>query len=171
MDARDYSDTAAAAWSRIDPDVDLQAYGIMLRLIRAGRLMEAALDRTASAHGFDVRGDYEVLATLRRAHPTPLRPQDLADRVMISAPGVTGRLDRLENAGLVTREPHPTDRRSTFISITAAGIERTDQTFHAVVDEAARLVDGFTAKRRQRLTHELRGLLLVLGDTAAPTGT
>jgi DNA-binding MarR family transcriptional regulator len=164
-EATDYTSTAAAAWSRIVPDVDLQAYGIVVRLIRAGRLMEASLDRTAADHGFDVRGDYEVLAALRRSHPTPLRPQDLADRVMISPPGMTGRLDRLENAGLIKRAPHPTDRRSTFVEITPEGILRTDQTFHSVVDEAGRLLDDIPATRRQRLTQDLRELLIILGDT------
>lgn len=161
----DYTDAAAAAWSRVAPDLDLQAYGIVVRLIRAGRLMEASLDHVASAHRFDVRGDYEVLAALRRAHPTPLRPQDLADRVMISAPGITGRLDRLENAGLITRAPHPSDRRSTFIAITPAGIQRADQTIHSVASDASRLLDGFPTKRRERLTQELRELLIILGDT------
>jgi len=161
----DYTDAATAAWTRIAPDADLQGYGIVIRLIRAGRLMEASLDQIADNHGFDVHGDYEVLAALRRAHPTPLRPQDLADRVMISAPGMTGRLDRLENVGLITRAPNPTDRRSTFISITPAGIQLTDQTFHSVVDEADRLLDGFPTTRRRRLTQELRELLIILGDT------
>jgi DNA-binding MarR family transcriptional regulator len=161
----DYTDAAADAWSLVAPDVDLQGYGIVVRLIRAGRVMEASLDEIADNHGFDVHGDYEVLAALRRAHPTPLRPQDLADRVMISAPGMTGRLDRLENAGLITRAPHPTDRRSTFISITRSGIQLTDQTFRSVVDEAGRLLDGFPTTRRRRLTQELRELLIILGDT------
>ncbi len=161
----DYTDAAAAAWKRIASDVDLLGYGVVIRLIRAGRLMEASLDQIADNHGFDVHGDYEVLAALRRAHPTPLRPQDLADRVMISAPGMTGRLDRLENAGFITREPHPTDRRSTFISITPAGIQLTDQTFRSVVNEADRLLNGFPTTRQRRLTQELRELLIILGDT------
>ena len=161
----DYTHAAAAVWSLVAPDVDLQGYGIVVRLIRAGRLMEASLDQIADNHGFDVHGDYEVLAALRRSHPTPLRPQDLADRVMISAPGMTGRLDRLENAGLITRTPHPTDRRSTLISITPSGIQHTDQTFRSIVDEADRLLDGFPTTRRRRLTQELRELLIILGDT------
>ena len=166
----DYTDAASAAWSRIAPDADLHGYGIVIRLIRAGRLMEASLDQISDNHGFDVHGDYEVLAALRRAHPTPLRPQDLADRVMISAPGMTGRLDRLENAGLITRASHPTDRRSTFISITPSGIQLTDQTFHSLVDEADRLLNGFPTTRRKRLTQELRQLLIILGDTPRPFG-
>jgi DNA-binding MarR family transcriptional regulator len=163
--ASDYTDAASAAWSLVAPEADLRAYGIVVRLIRAGRLMEANLDQIADNHGFDVHGDYEVLAALRRAHPTPLRPQDLADRVMISAPGMTGRLDRLEKRGLITRAPHPTDRRSTFIDMTAAGIQLADQTFHSLVDEASRLLNGFPTARRRRLTQELRELLTILGDT------
>lgn len=161
---RDHTDSAVAAWQRINPDVNIRSLAIAMRLTRAGRLVEGALDRIAADHGFDVRGDYEVLATLRRAHPVPLRPQDLADRVMISAPGMTGRLDRLQRAGLVVRVPHPTDRRSILVEITAAGIEVSDEMFRSVVSEANRLLDGFPETRRQRITKELRELLIILGD-------
>ncbi len=160
----DFTDTAGSAWSRAFPDVDLLDYGIVIRIIRAGRLMGASLDRIAEDHGFGVRGDFEVLAALRRSHPDELRPQDLADRVMISAPGMTGRLDRLERAGLITRKPHPGDRRSTLISITTLGLEQADRTFHSVIDETGRLLDGLPNPQRRRLTQELRQLLVHLGD-------
>jgi len=160
----DFTDTATSAWSRAFPDVDLLDYGIVIRIIRAGRLMGAGLDRIAEEHGFGVRGDFEVLAALRRSHPDGLRPQDLADRVMISASGMTGRLDRLEKAGLITRMPHPGDRRSTLISITTLGVEFADRTFQAVIDEAGQLLDGLPDPRRRRLTQELRQLLVHLGD-------
>ncbi|MDH3294235.1 MAG: MarR family transcriptional regulator [Acidimicrobiia bacterium] len=160
----DFMDTSASAWSRAFPDVDLLDYGIVIRIIRAGRLMGASLDRIAEDHGFGVRGDFEVLAALRRSHPDGLRPQDLADRVMISAPGMTGRLDRLEQAGLIVRMPHPGDRRSTLISITALGLQLADKTFQSMIDETGRLLDGLPDPRRRRLTQELRELLVHLGD-------
>jgi len=160
----DYVDAAVEAWSRVFPDLDLGGYGIVLRLIRAGRIAEATLDQVTSNHGFEVRGDYEVLSALRRAHPTPLRPQDLADRVMISAPGITGRLDRLESAGYVNRAPHPTDRRATFIEITALGIGVVDGTLRSLADETDVLLNGFADSRRRRLTQELRELMLLLDD-------
>ena len=34
---------------------------------------------------------------------------------------VTNAVDRLEKAGLVTRVPHPTDRRTTLVEITDSG--------------------------------------------------
>ncbi len=160
----DFTDTAASAWSRAFPDADLLDYGIVIRIIRAGRLMGASLDRIAEDHGFGVRGDFEVLAALRRSHPVGLRPQDLADRVMISAAGMTGRLDRLEQAGLIARTPHPGDRRSTLISITALGLEQADRTFESVIYEAGQLLDGLSDPWRRRLTRELRQLLKHLGD-------
>ncbi len=160
----DYVDAAVDAWSQVFPDLDLRSYGTLLRLIRLGRIAEASIDQVTSEHGFDVSGDYEVLATLRRAHPTPLRPQDLADRVMISAPGITGRLDRLENAGYVSRVPHPTDRRATFIEITAQGIEIADSTLQSLAGEADMLLGLFADSRRGQLSQEQRELLLHLDD-------
>jgi hypothetical protein len=45
------------------------ALGVAQRLIWSGRLAEQVLERTAIACGLRRRGDYEVLALLRRAEP------------------------------------------------------------------------------------------------------
>lgn len=47
-------------------------------------------------------------------------PGALALHLGISTASVTKLLDRLERAGHVTREPHPTDRRALQVRITAA---------------------------------------------------
>jgi DNA-binding MarR family transcriptional regulator len=36
---------------------------------------------------------------------------------------VTNAVDRLESAGLVERQPHPTDRRAVLVALTADGRE------------------------------------------------
>ncbi len=163
-ETNDYVDAAAGAWSRVFPDRDLLAYAVVIRLIRAGSIAESSLDQVTARHGFGVRGDYDVLATLRRAHPASLRPQDIADRVMVSAPGITGRLDRLEKAGLITRRPHPSDRRATLIELTAQGIELADSTFQSILEAADRLLEGVPRSEQEDLAAGLRALMLVLGD-------
>jgi DNA-binding MarR family transcriptional regulator len=44
-----------------------------------------------------------------------LTPGQLADRLALTSGAVTALLDRLERLGWVTREPHPTDRRSVIV--------------------------------------------------------
>lgn len=44
-----------------------------------------------------------------------LTPGQLADRLALTSGAVTALIDRLERLGWVTREPHPTDRRSVIV--------------------------------------------------------
>ena len=41
---------------------------------------------------------------------------------MLTSSGTTKRLDKLEDAGLITREPDPNDRRGTLIALTDKGL-------------------------------------------------
>ncbi|MCU1413065.1 MAG: hypothetical protein JWN80_405 [Microbacteriaceae bacterium] len=54
----------------------------------------------------------------------PLRITDLATREGLSQPALTMLANRLEDAGLATREPDPTDRRAVRLAITPSGVER-----------------------------------------------
>ena len=45
----------------------------------------------------------------------------LADALGVTPRTVTGLVDGLEESGLVVRQPHPTDRRSTLVTFTEAG--------------------------------------------------
>ena len=72
-------------------------------------------------------GTYDVLATLRRSgEPFQLTPGALGGSLMLSTGGMTGRLDRLEQAGLVTRCPGPGDRRSRLVTLTDRGRQLID---------------------------------------------
>lgn len=52
-----------------------------------------------------------------------LNPHELADRIGLTPSTVTSLLDRLQTADLVQRSAHPTDRRMTILTLTAAGEE------------------------------------------------
>jgi DNA-binding MarR family transcriptional regulator len=58
---------------------------------------------------------------LRRRGPVSQRV--LADALRVSPRAVTGLVDALVADGLVTREPHPTDRRAVVVTFTAKGDE------------------------------------------------
>lgn len=95
-----------------------------VRFLRA----HAALTRQLSAdlvagHGLTIN-DYEVLLHLQRAPDRMLRRVDLAERVLLTASGITRLLEGLENAGLVERADCPTDRRVVYAKLTEAGEQK-----------------------------------------------
>jgi len=87
--------------------------------------------------------------------------RDLADAVMLTRPGLTGVVDRLEKAGLVTREPAQDDGRGLYARITREGRLRLRRA-HATHDASIRRHFG------DRPTHEdLRALHQVWGKLLA----
>lgn len=66
---------------------------------------------------------------LRRLHGSPQSAAQLAEGLGVTAGNLTGVLDRLESAGLMTRERDPGDRRSLRLHLSPAG--------QALVDRAA----------------------------------
>ncbi|MEV5543918.1 MarR family transcriptional regulator [Saccharopolyspora shandongensis] len=51
----------------------------------------------------------------------PLTMRELADRMHCATSNVTFVVDRLEKQGLVTRQPHPRDRRAKQLTLTTEG--------------------------------------------------
>jgi DNA-binding MarR family transcriptional regulator len=70
---------------------------------------------------------YDVLLTLKEAPEYRLRLSELADKVLLSRSNLTRLVDRLEKAGLLYRQPCPTDRRGTFAVLTPEGLAMQKQ--------------------------------------------
>lgn len=51
----------------------------------------------------------------------PVPQRVLAEALKVTPRAVTGLVDALADDGLVTREPHPSDRRATLVTLTAQG--------------------------------------------------
>jgi DNA-binding MarR family transcriptional regulator len=62
---------------------------------------------------------FDVLAQLNRT--SPLVQQQLADRLLVTKGNVVGLLNRMERAGLVTRQGHPEDGRAHLVCLTERG--------------------------------------------------
>ena len=88
----------------------------------------AAITRELSAdlqreHGLTLN-DYEVLLHLSHAEGNRLRRVDLAQRVLLTASGITRLLDGLEEAGLVCKETCASDARVSYAKLTDEGREK-----------------------------------------------
>jgi DNA-binding MarR family transcriptional regulator len=101
-------------------------------------------------------------------HSGPSTQQALASALQVSARNVTGLVDALEKGGFVRREPHPTDRRATLVTLTEQGTR-------AMVDMeggrrriAAHLVADFDADRIGRLRADLDAVTARLHELMDP---
>ena len=114
------------------------------RVSRLARELEQRLEPVYREHGLEP-GWYDVLATLRRAGPPyRVRPTEFTSALMLTSSGTTKRLDRLEQAGLITRTPDPGDRRGTLITLTAAGLKLVDTAIKAHLANERRLLGRLT---------------------------
>lgn len=64
---------------------------------------------------------YELLTLLGFTRDGALPMASASARLQVHPTSVTNTVDRLEAAGLVRREPHPTDGRATLVVIEPAG--------------------------------------------------
>src|SRR5436190_23548133 len=71
--------------------------------------------------------DFDVLAQLAKAHGQ-LRITELADRALISRSGMSRRVSRLVDEGLVRRERASTDARGVIVALTEDGMARLVET-------------------------------------------
>jgi DNA-binding MarR family transcriptional regulator len=65
-------------------------------------------------------GTYDVLVQLSEAGGK-LRLRDLVRKVLLSQPGLSRKIERMEQAGLVERKPDPTDGRGVIVALTRSG--------------------------------------------------
>lgn len=79
------------------------------------------IERALAGAGLPPLGWYDVLLELSVAPGRRLRMHELARAVVLSRSGLTRLVDRLEGAGLLRREPDPTDRRGSFAVLTEEG--------------------------------------------------
>lgn len=54
-------------------------------------------------------------------HHGPVTQRALSQALRVTPRNVTGLIDALETDGFVTRQPHPTDRRATLVTLTTKG--------------------------------------------------
>ena len=99
------------------------ALDFCLRLARAQAVLVRRLDNTlGNLHGISF-SDFQLLYHLNRAPGARLRRVDVAERLALTASGVTRALLPLEKIGLVSRQPDPRDARVGYAAITPAGQE------------------------------------------------
>src|SRR6478736_2685605 len=124
--SRDEVDRIVLAWERERPDLDVRPLTVLSRVSRLARHLDLARRSAFSRHDLET-WEFDVLSALRRAGaPYRLSPGALLTLTLVTSGTMTNRIDRLEDKGLVERQPSPDDRRGVLVQLTDAGLERVD---------------------------------------------
>lgn len=156
----DAVDEVVAAWKRERPDLELSAVGVMARLGRVSLRFAAAQEEVLAKLGLQ-DGGFDVLATLQRAgRPYELIPSQLSEHLLLSRSGMTSRLDRLVDAGLVERSLDPEDRRSFRVKLTGSGLKKVEEAMTAHTANINRLLSTLNKTELRAFDGLLRKLML-----------
>jgi DNA-binding MarR family transcriptional regulator len=159
MSDRDHLDEILGQWRRERPDLDVQPLGTVGRILRIAALADGVLGAERAGFGLQA-GWFDVLAALRRAgRPYRLTPTQLKGTMLLSSGGVTKRLDRLAEAGLIRRLPDPADRRGTLVELTREGRTVIDRAMAAHVARENGLLAPLDRRERRLLDDLLRKVL------------
>lgn len=131
-------------WAAARPDLDTAAMEVFGRVFRLARAMGDRMEKAYERFGIS-RGEFDALATLRRSgEPYTLSPRQLSATLMLTTGGMTGRLDKLERAGLLRRSPDPHDRRGLQVTLTERGLELIDEAVGAGLDAQTEALSSST---------------------------
>ena len=156
----DEVDVLVASWARERPDLDIGPLEILSRVSRLARHLDLARREAFASHDLEP-WEFDVLAALRRAGPPySLSPGRLLQATLVTSGTMTNRVDRLETAGLVVREPDPRDKRSVQVRLTQAGRSRVDGALIDLLAHEHEILATLPPAERGQLAGLLRRLTL-----------
>lgn len=163
----DKIDRILAQWRRERPDLDVTPMGTFGRIGRLRNKLSAELDLVFKKHGLN-GASFDVLATLLRSGPPyALSPSKLIEWTMVTSGTMTNRLDKLEEAGLISRERNPEDGRGFVVALTEQGFALVNATVTDHVANQHRLVEGLTKDELAQLDGLLRKWMKAVGAEGA----
>jgi DNA-binding MarR family transcriptional regulator len=155
----DFIDNLMQRWLTQRPELDVSPIAVIGRAIRIADVLKRELKELLRPYGLEV-WEFDVLATLRwGGNEDGLTPKELIDVVMVSSGTMTHRLDRLENAGFVTRVPNPNDRRSVRIQLAKRGIEVVEKSLTKHIASAEQAVSELSQREQQQTARVLKKIL------------
>jgi DNA-binding MarR family transcriptional regulator len=96
---------------------------------------------------------YSRLRLLQALHcGGPAIMRDLGEQLGATPRNMTALVDGLEEAELVVRQPHPSDRRATLIELSEAGTQAAEQALEPRLDAIAELFASLSAAEREQFS-------------------
>ena len=165
----DSIDCIREQWKIARPDLDTRPMETVGRILRIEFIAGVRIRRVLQRYGIDW-GGFDVLATLRRSGaPYRMTPTTLYRELVLSSGAMTNRLDALERAGLVERQPDPNDRRGTLIELTKKGKLLLDRAIEAHLQGETEMVAQLSMEEQKCLADLLKKLLIAMESESEGT--
>lgn len=142
--------------------IDEEGFIAMTSVLRVHRMMTLAVEQEFKAHDIKLN-DYMLLVTLELSDNGTRSISRLASSLMIHPTTATTATDRLEARGLLSRAPHPSDRRATLVTITEAGRDLV-QRASTVLEELGYGLPGTSSADRTELVAAIDRVRAAAGD-------
>jgi len=118
--AFDPIDEARRQWNEHGWGDAAEGMAVVTSIVRADQILLARIDRVLRPLELTF-ARYELLVLLDFSRQGALPLGKIGARLQVHPASVTNAVNRLEADGLVTREPHPEDGRTTLATLTAQG--------------------------------------------------
>lgn len=164
MNDEDYIDRMRAQWRVLHPEAKTTTASVIGRIIRIARIVQARTDVVLETHGV-TRADFDVLSLLERVG-RPMTPTELAQELLTSGAGITKRIKKLVEEGLVERRVNPADGRGALVHITPLAQAAIGPILESVWAFESELLARIADEERDQLEGGLRGLLRVVETPA-----
>lgn len=161
-DERDAVDHHVARWAdywKDQPKFVPAVEGALVRM-HTVQLRARRGDAAAFAGSDFTLEDYKTLHVLMiQPYPTEATPAQLAEAAKVTRAAMTSRLDRLAEAGLITRETDDTDRRRIVVRPTKAGEDAWNHYVYAGLDRDRELLAALSPAELDQLNALLRKVI------------
>lgn len=144
-----------AMQEQVASNLDAQHAQVMNWLLRAYTAVTAAHADELRPLGLSPSGFY-VLMALVTTPQRQLEPRQIADRLQLSRPSVTGLLDTLQDRGFVVRRPHRDDRRRVLVEPTQRALRLIEEHVPKHCENQARLLSALSEDEIETLVVLLR---------------
>ena len=164
----DQVDASLEVWARELPHLDLETEGIVERIYKLERHIDATMRETLDDFELSY-GEYKLVMHLRYGGP-PYRgkPGKLAKWLGLSTGAMTNRLDNMERRGLIRRLDDPDDRRGVIIELTDEGKDLWDRAVGAQAEKEAIIASAIDERERRQLNDLLRRLMHAFAEHHGP---
>ncbi|MCF0041053.1 MarR family winged helix-turn-helix transcriptional regulator [Dyadobacter fanqingshengii] len=133
---------------------------LFLNLTTVQALITKRFDSKLSSHGVSLN-EFLILFHLGEAPDEKMRRVDLAEKIGLTASGITRMLTPLEKLGMVKREANSRDARVSYVKLANAG----KRVLTEATATAEGLADQILSPVKTKKLDEISKMLLELGGT------
>ena len=134
----------------------------LLSLVRTSSLMQKLSDRFFVRFGLtDVQ--FNILMILKDYGKDGASQQQLSENLIVTKSNIVGLIDRLEKAGFVSRQAHPTDRRFNQIVLTREGEKLEAQIEAQYFKEVDTMMNVLSETQKKALIKAMEAIRLYIG--------